>query len=185
MNRFKDKNAFRVWAKKQLDKRHDNVIKKRAVIEGKLKGLIDYYNPNSILFYLPMAHEVDLLPLLVKERKKRKVYVPFMVGNSFKMVAYRLPLIRGRYNIKQTKNSFKKIDKVDMVIVPILGFDATFRRIGFGKGMYDRFFARLKRKPITIFVQQETYYTPSIISDDFDVKADYIITDKLFLHIRS
>ncbi len=185
MNYFRDKKAFRSWAKRQLHTHFHNEMSKRARIEAKVQKLILDYKPKSILFYLPMSHEVNLMPLLKKERKQRKIYVPFMVGNSFKMVGYRLPLVRGRYNIKETKPSFRNIKKVDMVIVPILGFDRSFRRIGFGKGMYDRFFATLRKKPLTIFVQYDSYYTPSLITDDYDVRADYIISDKLFLKIRS
>ncbi|MEJ2468543.1 MAG: 5-formyltetrahydrofolate cyclo-ligase, partial [Campylobacterales bacterium] len=54
--------------------------------------------------------------------------------------------------------------------------DAQARRIGVGKGMYDRFFATLNRKPKTIFVQLEACLTNKKICDDYDVSADVLLT---------
>ena len=183
MNKMKDKMAVRHWAKKKIDQRKPYLFADSAKVNLKLDSLISQHDPRSILFYIPMDHEVDVHKLLVKERKKRKVYAPFMVGNSFKMVAYRQPLIRGRFNIKEPKNSFLNINEVDMMIVPILGVDKTYRRVGFGKGIYDRFYARLKRKPIVIFIQTTLCYTSSLVTDDYDIKADYIVTPKKLIKI--
>lgn len=63
-----------------------------------------------------------------------------------------------------------------MAIVPILGIDTTYRRIGFGAGMYDRFFETLTIQPITIFTQLELCYSKKIITSDHDIAPDYIIT---------
>lgn len=175
--------SFRHWAKKRIGKRDAYSFADSAKVNDQLQSIINNYNPNSILFYLPMPHEVNVSKVLNKERKKRSIYVPFMVGNSFKMVAYRLPLRRGRYNINEPRDSFLNIKDVDMIIVPILGIDKTYRRIGFGKGMYDRFYERLKRKPLVIFLQTTLCYTSSVITDDYDVKADYVITPKKIIKI--
>ena len=175
--------SFRHWAKKRIGKRDTYSFADSAKVSDQLQSIIKNYNPNSILFYLPMSHEVDVNKLLNKERKKRSVYVPFMVGDSFKMVRYRLPLRRGKYNINQPRDSFLNIKHVDMIIVPILGMDKTYRRIGFGKGMYDRFYERLQKKPLVIFLQTTLCYTSSVITDDYDIKADYVITPKKLIKI--
>ena len=62
------------------------------------------------------------------------------------------------------------------MIVPILGIDKTFRRVGFGAGMYDRYYPTLKKEPITIFTQLQLCYTKSIVTDTYDIKPNYIIT---------
>ncbi len=177
--------AFRPWALRKIDSRNRYIFADSKKIEAKIDELIRIYNPGSVLFYLSMPHEADLNPYLKKVRKKRKVYVPFMVGDSFKMVGYRLPLKRGRFGIFEAKKSPRAIKHVDMIIVPILGVDRTFRRIGFGKGMYDRFYEGLKKKPVTIFVQNRFCYTSSMITDDYDVSPDYIITPKHFFKIKA
>jgi 5-formyltetrahydrofolate cyclo-ligase len=183
MNKMQDKMTLRHWAKKKIDQRRPYLFADSAKVNAKLESLIRKYDPKSILFYIPMPHEVDVGKLLQQERKKRTIYVPFMVGDSFKMVAYRQPLIRGRFNILEPKNSFLDIKDVDMMIVPILGMDKSYRRVGFGKGIYDRFYGRLKRKPLVIFTQTTLCYTSSLVTDDYDIKADYVVTPKKLIKI--
>lgn len=183
MNKMQNKMTFRHWAKKRINLRTDYTLADSAKVNAQLEYIINTYNPHSILFYLPMPHEVDVRKVLKKERKKRSIYVPFMVGDSFKMVAYRQPLKRGKFNISEPRNSFVNIKHVDMMIVPILGIDKTYRRIGFGKGMYDRFYERLKKKPLVIFLQTSLCYTSSVITDDYDIKADYVITPKKLIKL--
>ena len=99
-----------------------------------------------------------------------------MQGDSFKIVKYRLPLQKKRFNILEPNNSFLKPNRLDLAIVPVVGVDAINKRIGYGKGMYDRFFYRLKYKPKIVFIQLELCKSKEILSDNYDIEADYIIT---------
>ena len=121
--------------------------------------------------------EVNILPLINELRKKRicEVYVPYMVGKTFKAVKYRLPLKKKRFGIKEPNNSNLKAD-IDFAIVPIVGTDETNRRVGFGRGMYDRYFEKLKKKPITIFTQLTLCKSKLEVTSSHDIKADFIIT---------
>jgi 5-formyltetrahydrofolate cyclo-ligase len=125
-----------------------------------------------------MAIEVDLRKLIYKYRKKLNIFVPFIERESFKMVKYRLPLKSNSFNIYEPPNSQKVFKRVDMIIVPVVGVDGDFKRVGFGKGMYDRFYEKLKNKPVTIFVQRKKCATKSIVTDSYDIHADYYITPK-------
>jgi 5-formyltetrahydrofolate cyclo-ligase len=107
-----------------------------------------------------------------------------MVEESFKMVTYRLPLKRGNFGVYEPKNSLLNIKNVDVAIVPVVGVDADARRVGFGKGMYDRFFSRLTKKPITIFVQLDECICEEKITDHYDVQADIYITPKYIKYYR-
>jgi len=107
--------------------------------------------------------------------------VPFMEGESFRLVQYRLPLRTKQYGVREPNFSRKYRKKqIDMAIVPIVGTDKTFRRIGFGKGMYDRFFAREGTHIAhTIFVQRVWQYSPVPLTDVWDVQADEILVGRL------
>ena len=109
-------------------------------------------------------------------KAKKNVYVPFMQGDSFKIVKYRLPLFKKRFGINEPNNSFFKARKIDLAVIPVVGIDAVGKRIGFGKGMYDRFFARLKYRPIMVFTQLVLCKSEKILSEGYDIHADYIIT---------
>ena len=128
-----------------------------------------------------MKIEVDLRHLINWLRQNNyKVYVPYVTSKTtFKEVLYRLPLNKNKFKIYEPNNSNKYIKtKFDMAIVPIIGFDDTFRRIGFGFGYYDRYFSNLKQKPFTVFTQISTCKSSDIITDDYDLQANCIITNK-------
>jgi len=120
------------------------------------------------------------MPIIIELRKRKdiEVYVPFIKGKSFVPVKFRLPLKVKKFGIKEPSfSSFRNNDiKLDMIIVPIVGIDETYRRIGFGAGMYDRFYETLKTQPITIFTQLKLCKSEKIVTDKHDIKPDYIIT---------
>jgi 5-formyltetrahydrofolate cyclo-ligase len=176
---FKVKNKFR---KESLSRLQNNInirkLKKDKMICNNILKHINNINPKNVLLYIPMDIEVNILPIINKLRKRKNIniYVPYMIGKSFKPVKYRLPLKVGKFNIKEPLNSHMNV-KIDMAIVPVVGIDGLNKRIGFGKGMYDRYFASLQKKPITIFTQSILCKTKDIISDQYDIQADYIVTN--------
>jgi 5-formyltetrahydrofolate cyclo-ligase len=155
-------------------------IKKDKNICSSILNIISFYNPKNILLYIPLSMEVDVQPLIniLRKRKNIEVYVPYMQGETFFPVKYRLPLKKARFGIKQPNisNSRNRKIKLDMVIVPIVGIDDTYRRIGFGAGMYDRFYEKLEKKPITIFTQLKLCKSKIIVTSEHDIKPDFIIT---------
>jgi 5-formyltetrahydrofolate cyclo-ligase len=144
-----------------------------------LEEILSELDAKSVLFYLPLYFEVDLRSLLKKTRRKNiKCYVPFMVSESFKMVTYRGPLKLGNFGVSEPNNSLLTIKNIDVAIVPVVGVDTDAKRIGFGKGMYDRFFSNFAEKPLTIFVQLDECICDTKITDHYDVQADIYLTPK-------
>ncbi|MDQ7084043.1 MAG: 5-formyltetrahydrofolate cyclo-ligase [Sulfurovum sp.] len=96
------------------------------------------------------------------------------------MVKYRLPLQRKRFGVKEPNNSKQYRRKIiDMAIVPIVGVDDTLRRVGFGKGMYDRFFEKNNKniKEI-VFVSRKLCHSKTLVTNHYDVQADIVFTSK-------
>lgn len=154
-------------------------IKKDKYICSKILEQILLHKPKIVLAYIPLDIEVDIMPLIKKLKKEKicEVYVPFMVGKTFKAVKYRLPLKKKQFGIKEPNNSTLKA-KIDLAIVPIVGTDNTNRRVGFGRGMYDRFFENLSPQPIKIFTQRTLCNSSKTVTSSHDIKADFIITNK-------
>ena len=159
---------------------HNKLYRNHLVNKKLLRELKNKKN-RSILFYYPLDFEADIRKTLIKMRKISDVYVPFMQGESFKMVPFRLPLDKKKFGIYEARNSLKKIKKIDIAIVPAVGVDLNLQRVGFGKGMYDRFFAKLKNKPYTIFIQPEICFTKELVCDSYDVACDLLLTPKVKL----
>ncbi len=159
-----------------------NKLYRDALLEKRLLQVLKKYKHKTILVYNPLPFEANITKSIKKMRRKLDVYVPFMEGESFKMVPLRLPLKKKKFGIFEAGNTLRNIKKIDIAIVPSVGVDGKLRRVGFGKGMYDRFFAKLRKKPFTIFVQPELCYTNHHICDDYDVMADVLITPKIEIH---
>jgi len=180
MTKEQSKSQFRSSCLKRLKKASGKnaYIKDKQILEA-LYTMIKQENAQNIMLYLPLKMEVNLYPLIRKLRQqKRTLYVPFMEGASFRLVKYRLPLSKKQFGIKEPKDSKQtKRKQIDIAIVPIVGVDATHRRVGFGKGMYDRFFEKnSKNIKKVVFVARELCYAQEVVTDHYDVKADSIIT---------
>jgi len=174
-----DKLEFRMFCIDKLKKiSQKNKIGIDYTITQSIEKLLIKLKPKSVLAYIDMPHEPNIRKLFPFMRTHSELFVPFMAGESFKMVKYRLPLRSVKFGIYEAANSHRKMNRVDMIIVPVVGVDKDFKRIGFGKGMYDRFHAKLTNKPIIIFVQTCACVTKKSITDIYDIKADYFVTSK-------
>lgn len=71
--------------------------------------------------------------------------------------------------------------RLDLVLVPLVGFDCEGRRLGMGKGFYDRAFANRisgKRKPGLIGLGHACQEVPpgEILEAAWDVRLDKLVT---------
>lgn len=177
-----DKENFRRQCIKRL-KKANNIVKyaKDKYLNRRLYTLIQEKRVSSIMLYVPLEMEVNISPLIkVLRKEKKRLYVPFMEGDSFSLVRYRLPLYKKKFGIKEPKYSkqYRKRE-IDLAIVPIVGVDSTLRRVGFGKGMYDRFFEKeYKCIQNIVFISRELCYSKEIVTDNYDINADCIIEGK-------
>ena len=177
MSTKEKKERFRNFCKKKIFR-----PKQRYFRQKKLAKIIEQRllceDVEDAMLYIPMRHEVDVMPIIkALRRSKKRVWVPYMEENSFKLVPFRLPLKRKRYGIMEPKQSrmFRK-QKIDVALIPILGVDRRFKRIGFGKGMYDRFFEKHKKNiKKRIFVAPVLCIGKEALGEAHDIDAEEII----------
>ncbi len=150
------------------------------ILSYKLYRYIKKMNYKIIMLYIPLKIEININDLIIRLRKeKRVVLVPFMVGKSFRLVKYRLPIKVKNFGVKEPNISNNFYKKIDLAIVPVIGVDRSFRRVGFGKGFYDRFFASHGNKIEEIFfVGKKSCLSSGLVTDDYDVEGNFYITPK-------
>jgi 5-formyltetrahydrofolate cyclo-ligase len=180
MTKQKHKKKFREACLKKLKKvTFLRSYSKDKQLQKQLYAYIRKNNAKEIMLYLPLKMEVNIYPVIMQLRRENKnLYVPFMEGASFRLVKYRLPLHKKQFGIKEPNDSkqYRK-KKIDLSVVPIVGVDVTQRRVGFGKGMYDRFFEKnSKNIKEVVFLAREHCFTKEVVTDHYDVKADKIFT---------
>lgn len=84
---------------------------------------------------------------------------------------------KNKYNIPEPVDGIEVLtNKIEVVYVPLLAFDKTGHRVGYGKGFYDKFLKECK--PETIKIGLSFFEAEEQINDVFgnDVKLDYCVT---------
>ena len=153
------------------------------IVSQKLYKYIKDSGSRTVMLYIPLKIEINITNLITQLRKEKvTLLVPFMVGKSFRLVKYRLPIKVKKFGVREPNISNNFYKSIDLAIVPIIGMDKTFRRVGFGKGFYDRFFekhGKIIRK--VLFVGRKSCICSEIVTDNYDVEGDFYITpNKVF-----
>jgi len=180
-----DKNHLR---KKFLLSREKNYFKKKNFDFNLLFSLIKkHFNIKSrivVAGYYPSNYEVNILNFLKKCSEKRLTIVLPVVKNSklmnFKKWIFEEPLYVSKFGILEPKNLNKEI-LPDVIIVPLVAFDAKLNRIGYGGGYYDRSLKKikkLKKKIVTIGASYTFQQCKNIPVHKHDFKLDYIFTER-------
>ncbi|MEW6159501.1 MAG: 5-formyltetrahydrofolate cyclo-ligase [Verrucomicrobiota bacterium] len=105
----------------------------------------------SILFYAPLQDEPDLWPMVALALQQAKeVALPRYVPEDQQYVACRIlsldpPLPQGKFGILEPGPDCPlfPLNRLDLTLVPGLVFAVNGRRLGRGKGFYDRLLAQV------------------------------------------
>lgn len=68
------------------------------------------------------------------------------------------------------------VEKIDVCLVPLLGFDEKGFRVGYGKGFYDRFLSECRPDCLKIGLSYFEPTTKIANVQKFDVKLDFCVT---------
>jgi 5-formyltetrahydrofolate cyclo-ligase len=177
MKEVKRKECFKILQHARVT----NKYYRDALVNLHLHKIFNRLRGKNILVYMPLDIEADITKAVQRIRKKNNLFVPLMEDVSFKIVPLRLPLSQNKLKIYEPGNSIRKTNNIDVAIIPAIGVDKKARRIGFGKGMYDRFFADMRKDPYKIFVQSQICYINQDVCDDFDISCNMLITPKVTL----
>lgn len=66
----------------------------------------------------------------------------------------------------------------DIVISPIVGFDRSCYRLGYGGGYFDRTLAAARTRPLVIGIGYAAMELPTIYPQDHDIAMDVIVTER-------
>lgn len=86
-------------------------------------------------------------------------------------------LVLNKWGIPEPENGLEiNPEDIDMVLIPLLAFDQTGQRVGYGKGYYDRFLANCR--PDCIKTGLSFFPAADKITDTntFDIAMDFCIT---------
>ena len=146
---------------------------------------INKLNFKSIGGYYPSNYEIDDLNILdLLEKKNFKVSLPIIKKDNqmnFHSWSRNDPLKINKFGIPEPVSS--KIFYPDILLVPLVAYDSSLNRLGYGGGYYDRYIEKIEKiKKVTkIGLAFSFQKISSIPINQYDKKLDFIVTEKEIL----
>jgi 5-formyltetrahydrofolate cyclo-ligase len=140
--------------------------------------------------FMPLKSEINPLPLMQKlAGQGARLALPAIAGRGKPLImrewAFGASLDRGQWGIREPTAQAPEVDP-DILLVPLLAFDRTGHRIGYGAGYYDMTIAGLRsRKAVTAigiaFAAQEI---PAVPATPRDARLDLVLTEREAIDLR-
>ena len=146
---------------------------------------LDKLNLKSIGGYYPSNYEIDDLDILdLLHKKNFKVSLPIIKKDNqmnFYSWSSNDPLKINKFGIPEPVSS--EILYPDILFVPLVAYDSSLNRLGYGGGYYDRYMKKLEKiKQVTkIGLAFSFQKVSSIPINQYDKRLDFIITEKEIL----
>ena len=148
-----------------------------------------WHQAHTILFFAPLPDEPDIWPSLPAALAAGKhVYLPRFVSDtkSYAACEVKIPdtdLTVGQFGIREPTDACPQIplNRLDFVLVPGVAFDLHGRRLGRGKGYYDRLLAAVRGK--TCGVAFDEQIVTEIPVEPHDVLLNCILTPSRWIQL--
>lgn len=178
----------RLFLEKRKELSEEETGRFTKLIADQLLPLLIQKEPAYLHVFLPMAgkNEVNTWHLIDRvqyEMPATKIVIPRVVTGTTTLEHYeyssRTELITSSWRIPEPNPQWAvpvAEDQLDIVLVPLLSFDARGYRVGYGGGYYDRFLAQCK--PDVVRMGLSFFEQGPLIDDsnEYDVKLDYVVT---------
>ena len=159
----------------------------------RLKQLPEVHRARRVALYLPNDGEIDPRPLMAwLERRGVRLYLPVLKplsDNSLWFVHYHpgTPMRRNRFGIPEphTRHGAHRARRMpawalDLILLPLVGYDDRGQRMGMGGGFYDRSLAFTLRpgpRPTLIGLAHDCQRVDRLPAAPWDVPLDAIVSD--------
>jgi len=141
--------------------------------------------------FSPLTSEISPLPLLRRLADAgASLALPVVAGRGKPLImrawSFGAPLVSGVWGIREPPADAPELFP-DILIVPLLAFDRSGHRIGYGAGYYDMTISRLRTmKPVTAigiaFAAQEIAAVPATPRD---ARLDLVLTERGTIDFRT
>ena len=161
-----------------------------ARICARLRELPAWRDAGAVLLFAPMPEEPDIWPLLAEALAAAKtVALPRFAAAFRNYRAARvqdLPgdVVTGHFGIREPAARCLEIPlgEFDLVLVPGVAFDRQGRRLGRGKGYYDRLLAEVRGIKCGIAFAEQVVET--VPAGPADVRLDFLVTPTAGVEVK-
>lgn len=153
-----------------------------AALLERVQSLAPWKKAASILLYAPLPGEPDVMPLIGDPHQERHFLFPRIEGETLGI--YRRGAgsrwITGPFGILEPEPESWEVcspAEVDLVMVPGLAFDLAGRRLGRGRGYYDRLLGHPEFTAIKVGIGWPWQLLPSVPAEEHDVLMDHVVAE--------
>jgi 5-formyltetrahydrofolate cyclo-ligase len=143
---------------------------------GHLRGV------DTVAGYLPIRNEIDPRPaMLALAGLGYRVAVPVVEGPGrplgFRLWSAEASMAQGAFGIEEPVAG--EAAEPDVLLVPLLAFDAAGHRLGYGGGFYDRTIAALRvgRGVHALGLAYAAQEVPAVPRGETDMRLDAVVTE--------
>lgn len=131
-----------------------------------------------ILVYHSLPDELSTIDFIDRWHTRKRFFLPRVNGVNLDILPYdRSRLHLGAFHIEEPDGEeLTPVEDIELIIVPGVAYDRRGRRVGRGKGYYDRLLSGTKA--VKIGVAYDFQLVDDIDTDEFDVPVDIVITDR-------
>lgn len=159
----------------------------------RLIGLEAFRRASTVMLYLPLPSEIDVLPAAVDLfRRGRTVCVPRVDWDRRDMAPVAVSSFDNAgpspdgHPVRTPEDGRPVLpERIDAVVVPAMAFDTDGNRLGRGGGYYDRFLGRLRRGTAILGIAFDQQIVDAIPSEPHDVSVGCVITDRRITAARA
>ena len=141
--------------------------------------------------FMPLNSEINPLPLMRKLAELgAKLALPVVMGRGKPLVMrsweFDAPLDRGQWGIREPKPDATAVDPA-ILLVPLLAFDRTGHRLGYGAGYYDLTITQLRarKRVVAIGLAFAAQEIPAIPATAHDARLDLVLTEREVIDLRA
>lgn len=140
-----------------------------------------YRNCNTLYAYYPLGKEVDCREIIVQAWKEGKTVALPRTMADYRMEFYQITsfveLTEGKTHLMEPREGCPLLQmQTAYVLVPGVVFDRQGNRYGYGRGYYDRYFARFPGL-CRIALGYENQLQDVIEAEETDIKMEYLYTE--------
>tara|TARA_B100000427_G_scaffold9649_1_gene8329 strand:- start:597 stop:1106 length:510 start_codon:yes stop_codon:yes gene_type:complete len=104
-----------------------------------------------------------------------KLITTYLVSSGIELCLYEGPFIKNALNILEPENP-KKVNKVDVFLVPGIAFTTSGKRLGRGGGYYDKLLS-IYPETLKIGITFNERIIDDIPTESHDISMDYVFTN--------
>jgi 5-formyltetrahydrofolate cyclo-ligase len=157
-------------------------------------ALAEFKTAQHIAAYFAVNGEIGLAPVIDRALSQGKqIYLPNLDQKTLRFSPYdhAQKMRINRYKLPEpdvADDEMLNPSDLDLVLVPLVVFDAARNRIGMGGGFYDRSFAFRKasdsHSPLLIGIAHELQKVDQLVPEEWDVALDMVATDQA-IYVKS